>query len=293
MKAASLLSILGVALATNDTTKLWDMVPPELFGNFSDDGNLGICYGSNTNWAAYPYVVALRYPSGSACCSGSIISLNPGVILTAAHCDVCTGAVVVGCNNPANCDGTAYSVAQRSNHPSWDGNIANGADIAVWRLVTSINFPGAQTLSVPNNEVSGVSVRVTGYGQTQAGSIPTQLQTMTSNSIGQGTCNSQMSGIVGITSAMYCITNSSPGSNAQVGTMCSGDSGGPIVFGSTVYGVNSFVITGSVNGCGNNCFCCSGYPQVGANVATYSSFVNGQMSIWKEEAAKEAGVMDI
>merc|ERR1712154_487975 len=45
--------------------------------NVNGTNKLGICYGVNTNWANYPYAAALRYTSGSACCSGTIISLNP------------------------------------------------------------------------------------------------------------------------------------------------------------------------------------------------------------------------
>ena len=115
----------------------------------SSNGDLGICYGSNTNWGAYPYMAALRYASGSACCSGAIIQLTPvGKILTAAHCSVCTGPVIIGCNNPLNCDGTSYTVSQRLSHPSWNGNIANGFDVAVLTLATSITNPGAITINI-------------------------------------------------------------------------------------------------------------------------------------------------
>ena len=118
-------------------------------------------------------------------------------------------------------------------------------------------------------------MRLTGYGQTQSGSIPTQLQTGLTLSLGQGICNAAMLGIVTITNTMYCVrAGGSQGGN--VVTMCSGDSGGPIVLGNQVYGINSFVIVGSGTPC-NGCYCCPGYPQVGANVATLSSWINSQM----------------
>ena len=165
MKSFFALSILFVVITfgkyykTDGNVTLWDMIPDdesliykgcEIIQNRNNNsGNLGICYGSNTNWNAYPYMAALRYPSGSACCSGSIIQLTPvGKILTAAHCSVCTGPVIIGCNNPANCDGIAFGVSSRISHPSWNGNIANGFDIAVLTLTTSINVPGATIINI-------------------------------------------------------------------------------------------------------------------------------------------------
>ena len=46
-------------------------------------------------WRQYFY-----FTRCAACCSASIISLNPPILLTAAHCSGCSGAVQIGCNNP-------------------------------------------------------------------------------------------------------------------------------------------------------------------------------------------------
>eukprot|EP00483_Globobulimina_turgida_P004158 UN04166 len=92
------------------------------------DAQLGICFGSNTQWSTYPYAAALRYSSGSACCSASIISLNPGILLTAAHCNGCTGAARIGCNNPSSCDGGSYGLSQFIQHPSVGANVAHASD---------------------------------------------------------------------------------------------------------------------------------------------------------------------
>ena len=52
----------------------------------NDSESLGICYGLNTNWANYPYTVALIGSNRFPACTGTIIYDNPGIILTAAHC---------------------------------------------------------------------------------------------------------------------------------------------------------------------------------------------------------------
>ena len=120
---------------------------------------------------------------------------------------------------------------------------------------------------------------MTGYGITQSGGIPSQLQTMQSNKIERNICADIMRAALGqnaIDNTMVCIRGGNAGQE-NVPTMCSGDSGGPMVSGTNLYGVNSWVLQGSGGGC-NSCNCCPGYPQVGANVAQFYSWINSQVS---------------
>ena len=97
----------------------------------------------------------------------------------------------------------------------------------------------------------------------------------------QDIMSSALGGGLYVDASMICIRGGSAGQE-NVPTMCSGDSGGPMVFGNSVYGVNSWVLQGSGQGC-NSCNCCPGYPQVGANVAHLSSWVNGQLDEWTKK----------
>eukprot|EP00483_Globobulimina_turgida_P006040 UN06050 len=214
----------------------YDMIPKD---SNETDNSLGICFGSSTQWASYPYTVALRYTSGSACCSGSILSLNPGVILTAAHCNGCTGAVRVGCNNPNNCDGDSYQIAQFIQNPSYGSPLQFSNDLGLIRTSIPITTSGATAIQITPVQPSIGQVRVVGYGITQTGSIPTQLQTMESNHIEQQECQDIMSAALGggeyIDETMLCIRAGNAGQD-NVPTMCSGDSGGPMTAGIYQYG---------------------------------------------------------
>ena len=125
----------------------YDMIPPD---NVNGTEKLGICYGSSTTWNAYPYTAAIRYTSGSACCSGSIVQTNPvGVLVSAAHCNICSGAVRIGCSNPQTCTGAdSYGIATFTQHPNYNPTTNLSSDIAVVRLSNAITTNGAQTINI-------------------------------------------------------------------------------------------------------------------------------------------------
>jgi hypothetical protein len=282
MKIVALL--LGISSAFAEFVKpdvhIYDMMPTD--EDLNSTGNLGICYGSSTSWSSRPYTVALRSASGAACCSGTIISLNPGVILSAAHCSGCTGAVRIGCDNPSNCNSAAgYSISQFVQNPNYGRPLSTSNDIAVVRLSSAITVSGAQIRSIPSAEGSLGTVTVTGYGVTQSGQIPSSLQTMTSSIMDRGECAALMRDLLGsdyVDNTMVCILAGNIGSE-NVPTMCSGDSGGPMVSGNFVYGANSWVLQGSGTGC-NSCSCCPGYPQVGSSSAANAAWIRGYLDAW-------------
>ena len=121
MFTLSLSALVAITTVKADVWQ-WDLmpedVPPEKL-NSSEPGNLGICYGSATTWSQYPYAAALRYRSGSACCSASIVSLNPAILISAAHCEGCDGPVFIGCDNPSNCNGDSYEIDAFVRHPDY------------------------------------------------------------------------------------------------------------------------------------------------------------------------------
>lgn len=277
--------LFGVSYVLGVDVWVTDYVPEDAGKPMNESENLGICYGTNTNWQTYPYMAALRYSSGSACCSASIISLDPPVLLTAAHCNGCLGSVRIGCSNPANCDGDSYPISQFIQNPSYGSPTQFSNDIAVVRLSSAITTSGAQEVELPNTRPSIGSSRATGYGVTQSGSIPTSLQTASLNVIENQLCQDIMSSALGggtfIDSSMICIRGGTSGQENVPGT-CSGDSGGPWtgVSNNQQVGVTSWGLQGSGTGC-NSCSCCVGYPSVGADVAHASSWINGYLDAWK------------
>ena len=145
MKAIIVL-LLGVL--SNGAPDVWqyDMIPED---NVNGTDKLGICFGSSTSWGSYPYAVALRYSSGSACCSASIIQTQPvGILVSAAHCNICTGQVRIGCSNPSTCTGAdSYNIASFTQHPNYNPSTIS-SDMAVVRLTGPITTSGAQTINV-------------------------------------------------------------------------------------------------------------------------------------------------
>eukprot|EP01084_Bolivina_argentea_P239174 402004_1 len=251
-----------------------------IFVTFYSHTNVqALCYGSGISWATYPYMVALRYTSGDHCCSGSIISLNPPVILTAAQCNVCTGTVRIGCNNPLNCDGDQYSIQQFIQHPNYGSPLQFSNDFAIVPLTEPITTSGAQVINIASIEPSTGNSRITGYGVTQSGSIPTTLQTTTSNKIERQLCQDIVASVQGggtyVDNSMVCVRGGNAGQENVPGD-CVGDAGAPMVSGNAIYGVMSWSLVGSGQGC-NSCASCTGYPQVGANVAAGNKWINGYL----------------
>merc|ERR1719189_1828313 len=279
--------LLGATVAFGSDLRITDYIPEDHAKPLNESGELGICHGTSTSWQQYPYMAALRYTSGSACCSASILSLNPPVLLTAAHCSGCSGAVQIGCSNPSVCNGEAYPIAQFIQNPSYGSPTLFSNDIAVVRLQSPITTTGAQTVEIPATRPSIGSSRATGYGITQAGTIPTSLQTATMTVLENQLCQDIMGAALGpgtyIDNSMICIRGGNAGQDFVPGT-CSGDSGGPWtgVSNGIQVGVTSWGLQGSGGGC-NSCNCCVGYPSVGADVAHAASWINGYLTAWKKE----------
>lgn len=110
--------------------------------------------------------VAITTPSGSAFCTGTLIS--PSVVATAAHCiDMAGGdpAITVFFGDDTESAGRKVGVALSATHPNWTGSLANGHDIGVMVL----NFPQDPFLPIPLNtsptpDHIGEPIRRIGFG---------------------------------------------------------------------------------------------------------------------------------
>lgn len=130
-------------------------------------------------------------------------------------------------------------------------------------------------------------MRVVGYGVTESGGIPTTLQTANIKVLGRIRCEAAFTAVLGpgpwIDSTMICIRAGRAGAE-NVPTICSGDSGGPWTMrrSGEQAGITSWALQGSGTGC-DSCLCCPGYPQVGVNLAVFTSWINGYIMAWKVE----------
>ena len=277
------------SFAINDVKQTRTLPPIHPIWRFDDtikndnSTQLGICYGSNTQWSSYPYIVALN-PTISTIegCTGTIIDMGSSsqgrqaTILTAAHCrNQISNGVYVGCNNPRNCNGAVRYSAVTSSFTTWNYQNPNpySNDIAIFRLTTPITSPSGATAVRLNNNIglNSRTSRITGYGIDETRSKPSILQTGQTQFVSRSTCQSRWSGIT-IESNTICIQDPSNTINNPGVTACRGDSGGPMSGSDgTQYGVLAFTAAGRAGGpCEPySCHCCPHIPQVGMSVAHF------------------------
>ncbi|MDR4484420.1 MAG: serine protease [Nitrospirales bacterium] len=188
-----------------------------------------------------PFQVALLNKSiasnnGAQFCGGSLVRSN--FVVTAAHCsDFITADQVQVLTGTRNLDGTGErrDVVSIKVHPSWNPNTFDN-DVAVWQLATNATGITLATLATEDGPV-GSNVLVTGWGETQAGPPPIQLQKVEVPLASKANCNDENSYNGAITDTMLCAGLDQGGKDA-----CQGDSGGPLT-----RGPNNTVLTGIVS----------------------------------------------
>ncbi|KAI8039671.1 trypsin alpha-like [Drosophila gunungcola] len=216
--------------------------------------------GTTTTITSFPWQISLQR-SGSHSCGGSVYSAN--IIVTAAHCLQSVSASVLQVRAGSSywsSGGSVAKVASFKNHEGYNANTMVN-DIAIVRLSSSLSFSSSiKAIGLASsNPANGASASVSGWGTQSYGSssIPSQLQYVNVNIVGQSQCASSTYGYGSqIKSSMICAAAS--GKDA-----CQGDSGGPLVSGGVLVGVVSW---------GYGC-AYSNYPGVYASVADLRSWV--------------------
>eukprot|EP01084_Bolivina_argentea_P316856 549324_1 len=245
----------------------------------SDNAGLGIYNGQSTTWNNYGFMVSIPFALQGVddhCCGGSILSLNPPIILTAAHCLFeCyvwwypeNSVVKIGCNGPqcSNPEVVTYFVAESNHHPLWDG-LTMQYDVGLIRLDRVISAPSnVQTVTLQSYSpccIENESLRVLGYGYVSTGNSPaSSLQTAIEYFVDLNKCSEEMPPNTFIGSSHMCFIDIY-GSILSAITVCFGDSGSPVLKDNTnvQVGIVSF---------GEHVFesltCDGRYPQVGADV---------------------------
>eukprot|EP01083_Nonionella_stella_P003157 9007_1 len=204
-------------------------------------------------------MAALYDNSGFCFCSGSILSKDPGIILTAAHClsgSMRNGHVVVGSTrwqNPIDPGAQSIYNSYYAIHPLYDsyeiqydvGLIYLRAPIFIDTVTEVEVCSGAQT---PSN---GANLRIQGYGTTEQPQKPGLVSGRT-DFINQETCDNIYDSEDyedWILPGMQCMTNQ--GYNNAPSTDCYGDSGSPIMTLNTnnAIGIVSWGIDSGGDGC--------------------------------------------
>ncbi len=185
-----------------------------------------------------PFQVALLMKSiannrDAQFCGGSLVRSN--FVVTAAHCsDFIQANAVQVLTGTRRLDGSGdrRDVVSVTVHPSWNPNTFDN-DVAVWKLSTDATGIPLATLATEDGPV-GSNVLVTGWGETEAGPLPTQLQKVSVPLVSEANCNDANSYNGDVTDTMLCAGRDEGGQDA-----CQGDSGGPLT-----RGTNNTALTG-------------------------------------------------
>ncbi|KAI4469704.1 polyserase-related [Holotrichia oblita] len=226
-------------------------------------GDWKVVGGSAAATGAYPFIVSLRSSSNSHFCGGSII--NNLWVLTAAHCLVGSSTsnvnAVVGTNTLAS-GGSSLRSSRLLVHASYNPNTITN-DVAVVQLASSISYSNSiAAVSLNTADVGAVSAILIGWGRTSTGgSIPNNLQQLSTNTITTASCQSVWGSSVS-SSQICAYTRSGQGA-------CNGDSGGPLVRASDLaqLGIVSYGIA-----------CAQGFPDVYARVSSYNSWIQSAIA---------------
>ncbi|XP_046988529.1 brachyurin-like [Schistocerca americana] len=239
----------------------------------AEDAGGRIVGGSAGSQGQFPHQAAVSMDS-SHMCGGSLISTS--TVLTAAHCvsGFSTWAVSLGGIRRSGSESGHVTINTRSTtvHSGYNANTLNN-DIAVIFLGTNVQLSSYIALvnlpsrSQAGNSFEGQSATVSGWGLTaDNGNTASTLQYTTLSVISNSLCQQYYGGV--IVSSTLCAT----GSNRQ--STCNGDSGGPMVIGST----GSFTLIGVVSFV-SNAGCSSGAPSGYARVTSFLDWISSTAGV--------------
>ncbi|XP_063706505.1 transmembrane protease serine 9-like [Culicoides brevitarsis] len=214
----------------------------------------------------HPYVVSVQYVNTHIC--GGVI-LCPRRVMTAAHClnyeeDMHYYSVRAGSTYHAS-GGQQVGFASWQKHPSYDGHYN---DIAMIRLNASLVFNSFVSAAIPMDgsftPPSNQQYSIAGWGILGNGTSPANLHSVSIPRFNQTACEALYGG-------SPPLVNSNALCAGVLGSKdtCSGDSGSPLMIGSTniVVGISAW---------GWGCASVT-YPGVYTRVYSYLTFINNQM----------------
>jgi hypothetical protein len=268
----------------------------------NQSAGLGIYHGVTTLWSEAPYMASLRSAAEDSehCCAATIISLNPPVVATAAHCVVsdtifgreCGDYVTIGCDEHTCLTGATqpveYAIAEDGIiiHPDFHHFLVDLRpplyDIALVRLERPITEPaGVASLPLESGNPCCENMHplsVYGYGRTRFQFVYGNLTNGTEEYYRNDVCNDLTGTDYFTDDSMICFMDQWNAADELV-TVCGGDNGGPVISHrdpselGTLVGVISWEWSKWIPATD----CVATYPQTAANVGYVYDWIIGEI----------------
>ncbi|XP_048014255.1 chymotrypsinogen A-like isoform X1 [Megalobrama amblycephala] len=255
--------------------------------SFSHDPKLIVCGraplsnrivgGEDATAGSWPWQVSIHVYGTRHNCGGTLI--NKDWVLSAAHCfqdiDVSKVVMYFGRLNQSgsNPNETSRTASRIITHPNYDSSAINN-DIALVQLNSSVTFSKyikpvclAAAGSVFD---AGTESWVTGWGKLHSGDtqLPNTLQQVMMPIVSNSDCKRVYFGVNRITNYMICAGFL----NQQEKSMCSGDSGGPMLSRNGSLWIQSGISSFTTQRCEDRRF-----PSVFARVSQYHDWIKSYM----------------